>query len=151
MPGLRTLRAFEEKVKASKSTYDFQGIIDYIASEKALAGNPIALTKSHWVRLEKLKSWMQTELARTNEQSPLELPSLGRQSRTLWADGSKLVLQTGEVKVTKDLTELKPTEFAAIARTLLKKEPSLEQAAHLRDFEREYDLVPSGPRRLRKN
>ncbi len=151
IPGLRTLRAFEEKVKASKSTYDFQGIIDYIASEKALAGNPIALTKSHWVRLEKLKTWMQTQLARTNEENPLELPSLGRQSRTLWADGSKLVLQTGEVKVTKDLTELKPTEFAAIARTLLKKDPSLEQAANLRDFEREYDLVPNGPRRLRKN
>jgi class 3 adenylate cyclase len=151
IPGLRTLRAFEEKVKESKSTYDFQAIIDYIASEKALAGNPIALTKSHWVRLEKLKTWMQTQLARTNEQSPLELPSLGRQSRTLWADGSKLVLQTGEEKVRKDLSELKPTEFAAIARILLKKEPSLEQAAQVREFEQEYNLVPSGPRRLRKN
>ncbi len=152
LPGLRKLKAFEEKVRASKATYDFQGIIDYLSTEKDLVGSPLALTKYSWVQLEKLKTWMLVELAKTNEDSPLELASVGRaKPRTLWAEGSKLVLQTGEGKETKEFAELKPTEFAAIARTLLKASPSRERMAQLQQFEREYDLTSGGPIRLRRN
>jgi len=152
LPGLRKLKAFEEKVRASKATYDFQGIIDYLSTEKDLVGSPLALTKFSWVQLEKLKTWMLVELAKTNEDSPLELASVGRaKPRTLWAEGSKLVLQTGEGKETKEFAELKPTEFAAIARTLIKASPSRERMAQLQQFEREYDLTSGGPIRLRRN
>jgi len=147
-PGVRVGLAIEEK----KSTYDFQGIIDYLSTGKDLVVSRLARTKPRWEQLEKLKTWMLVELANTNEQSPLELASVGRvKPRTLYAEGTKLVLQTGEGKETKEFSELKPTEFAAIARTLIKASPSRERLAQLKEFEQEYDLVPSGPRRLRKN
>ncbi len=148
---LRSRKGYKEKLSVSKPTYDFQGIIDYIAAQTNLPPSATAAGVEHWVRLEKLKAWIQTQLARTNEQNPLELPSLGRQSRTLWSEGTKLILQAGEEKVMKELTDLKPNEFASVARALLKKEPSPEQAAHLSEFEREYDLTSGGPIRLRKN
>jgi|GEM_PF-2929504 len=152
LPGLQKLKAFDEKVRASKATYDFQGIIDYLSTEKDLVARGLARTKPHWVQLEKLKTWMLVELAKNNEDSPLELASVGRaKPRTLWAEGSKLVLQTGDGKETKEFAELKPTEFAAIAKTLLKASPSRERFAQLKEFEREYDLTSSGPIRLRNN
>lgn len=149
---IRSVKGYAEKVAASKPTYDFQSIIDYISAQKNLPGNATVVAVEHWARLEKLKAWMLTKLARTNEQSALDLPRIGRgKPRTVYAEGMKLVFQTGDETVTKDLTELKPSEFAGIARILLKREPSQEHTAQLREFEREYDLTSSGPIRLRKN